>query len=172
MVAAFGGPRGGEDRPFTAWSFNASCSSRYRRIKGHRISRIARSSLAHRIGSHDVTLERPCVDVCSGPTHDRQLHRPDEGAAQEGESFQRSLHCWQQVRRHGQGRGMTPLLPTFSAIGGPKGVQRARSARSWPKAARASVARPLYLKLLTRQRIKPGTRHTKMPQRRQTKCND
>ena len=38
------------------------------------------------------------------------------------------------------------LLPA-----GPKGLQRARSARMRPKAARASVARPLYLKLLTRQ---------------------
>ena len=50
-----------------------------------------------------------------------------------------------------------------SAIVGPKGLEWARSACTQPKAARASVARPLYLKLLTRQTIKPGIRQTNMP---------
>ena len=49
-----------------------------------------------------------------------------------------------------------------------KGPQRAQRARTRPKAARASVARLLYLKLLTGQTIKLGTRHAKMPHMRQT----
>ena len=60
------------------------------------------------------------------------------------------------------------------------GLLRARRARSGPKGpargpegpARASVARPLYLKLLTRHTIKPGTRQTKMPHIRQTIAYD
>ena len=62
---------------------------------------------------------------------------------------------------------------------GPKGPQRARRARSGPEGpargpegpARASVARPLYLKLLTRHTIKPGTRQAKMLHMRQTKSH-
>ena len=53
---------------------------------------------------------------------------------------------------------------------------RARRARSWREApargpegpARASVARPLYLKLLTRHKTKLGTRQTIKPETRQT----
>ena len=55
---------------------------------------------------------------------------------------------------------------------GPKGPQRAQSARTRPKAARASVAKPMYLKLLTRQTIKLGTRQAKMPHIRQAKFLD
>ena len=40
-----------------------------------------------------------------------------------------------------------------------------------PRPARASVARPLYLKLLTRHTRKPGTRQAKMLHMRQTKSN-
>ena len=46
-------------------------------------------------------------------------------------------------------------LPIPHRHAGPKGPQRARSACTRPKAARASVARPLYLKL--------HTRHAKCP---------
>ena len=46
---------------------------------------------------------------------------------------------------------MTSPPPLFTVIVGTKGPQRARSARTRPKAARASEARPLYLKLLTGQ---------------------
>ena len=61
------------------------------------------------------------------------------------------------------------LLHTLVGL---KGPQRAQGARTRPKAARASVAIPLYLKLLTRQTIKPGTRQAKMPQIRQTNSHD
>ena len=54
---------------------------------------------------------------------------------------------------------------------GLKGSQRARSARRRPKATRASVARQLYLKLLTRQTMKPGTRQTKIVHIRQIKSH-
>ena len=72
------------------------------------------------------------------------------------------------------GRDLLKLL----AACGPEGpALRARRACSGPEGpargpegpARASVARPLYLKLLTRQTIKPGTKQTKMPHIRQTK---
>ena len=45
---------------------------------------------------------------------------------------------------------------------GLKAPQRVRSARTRPKAARASVARLLYLKLVTRHTRNPGTRQAKM----------
>ena len=71
------------------------------------------------------------------------------------------------------------LLKVLAACG-PKGpALQARRARSGPEGpacgpegpARASVARLLYLKLLTRQAIKPDTRHTKIPHIRQIKSH-
>ena len=69
-------------------------------------------------------------------------------------------------------RGMPPLSSLFSAIAGPKGPQRARSVHTRPKAARASVARPLYLKLLTRQTMNPNTRQTEIQRLDRQKSGD
>ena len=62
------------------------------------------------------------------------------------------------------------LLKVLAACRPEGPALRARRARSGPEGptrgpegpARASVARPLYLKLLTRHTIKPGTRQTKI----------
>ena len=66
---------------------------------------------------------------------------------------------------------MIPPAPLFQCNCGPKGPQRARRAHTRPKAARASVARPLYLKLPIRHTIRRGTRQAKMPHIRQTKSH-
>ena len=74
------------------------------------------------------------------------------------------------------GRDLLKVL----AVCGPEGpALRARRARSGPEGpargpegpARASVARPLYLKRLTRHAIKPDTRQAKMPHIRQIKSH-
>ena len=68
------------------------------------------------------------------------------------------------------------LLKVLAACRPEGPILRARRARSGPEGparghegpARASVARPLYLKLLTRYTIKPGTRQTIKLATRQT----
>ena len=79
------------------------------------------------------------------------------------------------LTRKGRGND-TPSPPLLSAMAGLWGAQRARSARTRPKAARVNEARPLYLKLLTRQTMNPNTRQTNIqrldrqnPATRQTK---
>ena len=75
------------------------------------------------------------------------------------------------------GRDLLKVL----AVCGPEGPALwARRARRGPEGpargpegpARASVARPLYLKLLTRQTINPGTRQAKMRGLDRQKCGD
>ena len=68
-------------------------------------------------------------------------------------------------------------MPTCREV--PPPLMRARRARSGPEGpargpegpARASVARPLYLKLLTRHTIKPGTRQAKKQHIKQSKSH-
>ena len=90
----------------------------------------------------------------------------------------RGLGCQMKLPQAFCYLNLSALQPEEPAAG-PKGPQRARRARSGPEGpargpegpARASVARPLYLKLLTRHTIKLGTKQAKMLHMRQTKSH-
>ena len=55
----------------------------------------------------------------------------------------------------------SPLGGPKGPASGPKGLQQAQSTRTRPKATRTSVAKLLYLKLLTTQTVNPKTNHAK-----------
>ena len=75
------------------------------------------------------------------------------------------------------GRDLLKLLAACGPEGPAMRAQRARSGPEGPARgpegpARASVARPLYLKLLTRHTIKPGTRQAKIHRLERQKSMD